>query len=236
MSSSRFVVRERTPLWFVLYAVYVYFCSNSLRRASRILEPLRERSHVSVWRWVQRLAPIVDRFSVDRRMVSIILVDETMFQIGCFKVWLWVAFEPERRLFLGFHISYHCNIWDAWIFLKRLRSRYGRKPVYTDGALWYPEACRWLRLEHQVYGDEWMNLMERMNQAVKDRLECFDDYFPCWRKGCDRAHVQNWIKVFSFIYNHVRIHTTLGHPPLHKDRETEASLFQTLITKEVTLK
>jgi len=52
-----------------------------------------------------------------------------------------------------------------------------------------------------VYGDEWMNLMERINQIVKDRLECFDDYFPCWRKGCDRVHVHNRIKVFRFIHN-----------------------------------
>jgi len=78
---------------------------------------------------------MVDRFSIDRRMVSSVLVDETLIQVGCFKLWLWVAFEPERRLFLGFHIGYQRNVWDAWIFLKRLRSRYGRKPIYTDGAL-----------------------------------------------------------------------------------------------------
>jgi len=77
---------------------------------------------------VHRLSPITDRFSIDRGRVSYILVDETMIQIGKVKVWLWVAFEAERRLFLGFHISYQRNVWDAWVFLKRLRSRYGRNP------------------------------------------------------------------------------------------------------------
>ena len=26
-----------------------------------------------------------------------------------------------------------------------------RKPFYTDGASWYNDACKWLRLKHQVY-------------------------------------------------------------------------------------
>jgi hypothetical protein len=24
--------------------------------------------------------------------------------------------------------------------------------IFTDGARWYHDACRWLRLDHQVYG------------------------------------------------------------------------------------
>lgn len=236
MGSSKFMVRERTPLWMMVYGVYVYLCSNSLRRASRILEPFIVRSYEAIREWMHRLAPIVERFSMDRRMVSCIFVDETMIQIADVKVWLWMAFEPEHRAFLGFHISYHCNVWDAYIFLKSLRSRYGRKSVYTDDASWYPEACRWLRLEHHVYDDEWKNLMERMNQALKDRLECFDDYFPCWRKGCDRAHVHDWMKVFGFFYNHVRIHTSLDSPPVVLPSVaglSEVERFTTLIIQEV---
>src|SRR5438132_14273689 len=69
MILSRYVKRERTSLPLMLYGVYVYLCSNSLRRASRILEPLVERSHEAIRQWVQRLAPICDRFDVDRRLV-----------------------------------------------------------------------------------------------------------------------------------------------------------------------
>jgi len=233
---SKFMVRERTPFWFMLYAVYVYFCSNSLRRASNILEPLRRRSYVSIWRWVQRLAPISNRFHADRRMVSFILIDETMIHIARLEVWLWVAFEPERRVFLGFHISYQRNTWDAYIFLKHLRSRYGRKPIYTDEASWYPEACRWLRLNHHIYGYGWWKLMERMNETIKDRLECFDDLFPCWKPDCDKEHVPNWLKLFQFIYNYVRVHTELGHPPVETIRGSEASRFRRLILREVSLR
>jgi putative transposase len=81
---------------------------------------------------------------------------------------------------------------------------YGRKPVWTDDAVWYPEACRWLRLEHHLYPIEWKNLIERMNQALKDRLENFDDLFPCLKEECDREHVNNWIRVFRFYYNLTR--------------------------------
>jgi putative transposase len=50
-------------------------------------------------------------------------------------------------------------------------------------------------LEHSVYGAEWKNLVERMNRSLKDRLENFDDMFPCLKQGCDRDHVRNLISV-----------------------------------------
>ncbi len=188
----------------MLYGVYVYLCSNSLRRASRILEPLVERSHEAIRQWVQRLAPICDRFDVDRRLVRNIFVDETMIRIKGRQAWVWVAYEPALRAFLGFRVSYNQSILDAYLFLKEVRRRYGRRPIWTDEGLWYPEACRWLRLEHHTYGVERKNLIERMNQMLKDRLENFDDLFPCLKEGCDREHVSNWIAVFRFYHNVVR--------------------------------
>jgi hypothetical protein len=39
-------------------------------------------------------------------------------------------------------------------------------------------------LKHHVYGTELKNLMERFIQYLKDRTdECFDDHFPCRKKG-----------------------------------------------------
>lgn len=38
--------------------------------------------------------------------------------------------------------------------------RFGRKPILTDGALWYDLACRGLRLVHHVYDMEVENTME----------------------------------------------------------------------------
>jgi len=201
MEPTKFMLRERTSLPLMLYGVYVYLCSNSLRRASKILEPLMERSHEAIRSWVQRLAPICDRFDVDRRLVRTIFVDETMIKIRGRHAWVWVAYEPRLRAFLSFRISYNQSELDAILFLKELRRTYGLKPIWTDEGPWYPEACRFLRLEHQVYPIEWKNLIERMNQALKDRLENFDDLFPCLKEDCGREHVSNWIRVFRFYHN-----------------------------------
>jgi putative transposase len=233
--SVQFLIRERTPLPLMLYGVYVYLCSNSLRRASKILEPLMDRSHEAIRQWVQRLAPICERFDVDRRLVSYIFVDETMIKIRGRQAWVWVAYEPALRAFLSFRISYNQSILDAFLFLKELRIRYGLKPIYTDEGAWYPEACRWARLEHRVYGIERKNIIERMNQALKDRLECFDDAFPCFKKeDCDRRHVDSWVSVFRFFHNHVRTNGETGRPPMEYDDRPEYQRFIEILSEALT--
>ena len=62
----------------VFYWVYLYHCCNSLIRASKALEPYVTRSHASIWRWVQLLAPVCDWFEVDRRRVRTIFVGKTV--------------------------------------------------------------------------------------------------------------------------------------------------------------
>jgi hypothetical protein len=46
-----------------------------------------------------------------------------------------------------------------------------------------------------AYGEELKNLVDRMNQSLKGRLENFDDLFPCFKEDCDRKHVDSWIRV-----------------------------------------
>ena len=43
--------------------------------------------------------------------------------------------------------------------------------------------------------------MERVNQYFKDRIENFDDYYPCRRNECNLFHVYNWIQFFVSMYN-----------------------------------
>ena len=88
-------------------------------------------------------------------------------------------------------------------FFKQIREKYGgKKPIYTDGAQWYIDACKWLRLKHIVYGTELKNIMERFIQQIKDRTECFDDHFPCVKDGCNMQHVWNWLRMF-LLYLHM---------------------------------
>jgi hypothetical protein len=57
-----------------------------------------------------------------------------------------------------------------------------------------------------VYDSNGKNIMERAIQYIKDRTECFDDYFPCNKDDCsnNKKHVRNWFKVFTIYFN-VRI-------------------------------
>jgi hypothetical protein len=43
--------------------------------------------------------------------------------------------------------------------------------------------------------------MERVNQYFKDRIESFDDYYPCMQEECNLFHVYNWLQFFVSMYN-----------------------------------
>ncbi|MEM3648031.1 MAG: hypothetical protein QW506_02570 [Thermoproteota archaeon] len=78
---------------------------------------------------------------------------------------------------------------------------YGRHPVWTDGAPWYPEACDRLGLEHRRYrfGDWLFQAMEKAVQMLKDRTENFDDHYPCRRKNCILEHAWRWLNLFHLF-------------------------------------
>jgi transposase-like protein len=74
-------------------------------------------------------------------------------------------------MFDDMHLSRERTIFVCYQFLRQLRNRYGRKAIYTDGARWYDDACKWLRLKHQIYDTGLKNLMERFVQQIKDRTQ-----------------------------------------------------------------
>jgi len=197
--------RTRTHPAIVRYGIYLYFSSRSFRLAARCLESIVKRSHVAIWKWVQKYSGISDRLlNVNKLAVKKIFVDETLLQIDGQNYWLWIAYEPTLNSCLMMHLSRERTIFVCYQFFKQLRDRFGRrKPIFTDGAQWYNDACGWLRLDHRVYGTELKNVMERFIQHIKDRTECFDDYFPCRKENCDRQHVWNWLKLFV-LYLHMR--------------------------------
>lgn len=60
----------RTPLTVVLYALYLRFLANSLRRIAKALEPFIVVSHVAVWLWEMRLSGFRDVLDVGYRYSS----------------------------------------------------------------------------------------------------------------------------------------------------------------------
>ena len=100
-----------------MYALYLYFLGLSFRSTSKAIEPFEERSHVAVWKWVQRFRP--NRIYVKKRVAAFV-IDETLIQIGNDVAWLWIAIEPVNRTVLGAYISRERTMLIAEAFLKTL--------------------------------------------------------------------------------------------------------------------
>ena len=195
--------RERTSAQIIMYALYLYFLGLSFRDTSKAIRPLFEekggRSHVAIWKWVQRFNP---KHVYCCKRVSAFLIDETMVQIGSDEAWLWIAIEPIHKQILGVYISRHRNMLVAESFLRSLVKVYGKHTVYSDGGTWYPEACISLGLKHRLHSSYEKSVIERTIEYLKDRTEAFDDYYPCIKSGlCNMLHVNKWMILFIFMHN-----------------------------------
>jgi putative transposase len=102
---------------------------------------------------------------------------------------------------LGIYISEERNMIVAEKFIRSLVSNYGKHIVYTDGGTWYDEASNIIGLKHYLHSPFQKSLMERFNQYFKDRIESFDDYYPCVKNECNLFHVHNWLQFFVSMYN-----------------------------------
>ena len=128
-------------------------------------------------------------------------MDETLLKVGPEYIWLWVAIEPENRQILALSVSLERNMLMAERFLPNVVRHYGKHPVSTDGGTWHPRACKSLKLKHHIHSSFQKSLVERTMQYIKDRTECFDDYFPCNIKNCKLKHVRNWLNLFVNYHN-----------------------------------
>lgn len=151
-----------------------------------------------VWYWVQKFNPA---HIYQRRRVSAFLIEETQVQIGHDEAWLWVAIEPLCKTVAGVYISRHRNMLVTELFLRSSVKLYGKHVVYSDGGPWYPEACHSLGLKYRLHSPYEKSIIERTIEYFKDRTECFDDYYPCTKHGCNISHVYSWIRLFVFMCN-----------------------------------
>jgi putative transposase len=194
--------RNRTPSEYIDYGLYLYFLGLSLRNVVKALSYLHivKRSHVSIWKWIQNFRH--RKISSTRRnKISEYIVDETILQVGPEYIWLWVAIEPENGQILAQDITQERNMLIAERFLSGVVRYYGNHPVSTDGGTWYPQACEFLNMDHHIHSPLEKSLIERTMQYIKDRTECFDDYFPCKLENCKLKHVKNWMNLFVNYHN-----------------------------------
>ncbi len=128
-------------------------------------------------------------------------IDEALIKIGSDCIWLWVAMEPKNKQILALTISMERNMLIAERFISGLVRIHWKHPVSTDGGTWYPQACRFLNLDHHIHSPYEKSIVERTMQYIKDRTEGFDDYFPCRKKNCKLKHVKQWLDLFAYHYN-----------------------------------
>ena len=193
MAKSK-VRRIRTSSKYVYYALQLYSSGLSPRKTSERLSTLIRRNHVSIWNWIQRYKP--KRVFQSRSTISEFIIDETLIRAGSDYVWLCVAIEPMDKMILGIRISIERSMLVAEQFIQSLIRKFGKHNISTDGGTWYPQACRFLNVEHHIHSSIEKSFIERTIQYIKDRTECFDDYFPCTRINCKLDHIMNWLGLF----------------------------------------
>jgi putative transposase len=71
---------------------------------------------------------------------------------------------------------------------------YGKHSISIDDGGWYPST------DLQILQDKALSsfllrksIIERTIQYIKDRIEGFDDYFPCRKYNCKLKHIIHWM-------------------------------------------
>jgi putative transposase len=195
-----YIKRNRTPSEYICYGLYLYFSGLSLRRTSeRLSSGFIKRNHVSIWNWIQKYNP--KKITAKRKKIEEFIVDETLIRVGSEFIWLWVAIESKNKQILGLSISKERNMFVAERFISRLIKIHGKHNISTDGDKWYPQACKFLKIDHHPHSSYEKSIIERTMQYLKDRTEGFDDYFQCRRTNCKLKHVKKWLKLFIDYHN-----------------------------------
>ena len=192
--------RNRTSSKIIGYRLHLYFLGLSFRSTAKALSFLKiiKISHVSIWKWLQKYRPWKH---LKKKKIKEYIIDETAIKIGSKLTWLWIVIESLHKEILSFHISKKRNISIAKQFLSTIINKYGKHAVSTDGGTWYPQACKFLNLQHDLHSSYEKNIIERIMQYIKDRTESFDDYFHCKKNKGNLKHVKQWLKLFVYEHN-----------------------------------
>ena len=82
-------------------------------------------------------------------------------------------------------------------FISGLIKIHGPNAVSTnDGGTWFPTSGLSVFETEASYSFLISEKYYWKNNTIKDRTECFDDYFPCRKKKCKIKHVSNWLNLF----------------------------------------
>lgn len=102
-----------------------------------------------------------------RNKIQEFIVDETLFKVRNEYVWVWVAIEPIDKMILDIRICFERTMLVAKQFLKGFVMKYGMHSISTDGSAWYPQACRFLKIKHDIHSYYEKDIVERTTKIRK---------------------------------------------------------------------
>jgi len=209
LKEKSIVVRERTPIEIMLYGIFLYLCKFSLRDVVMAIRIFIKRSRTAIWKWVQKFGNIIKEHIADE-ISDIVVIDETMLQIGDTKFWFWFVLDPENRKIIFFMISRSRTDSACQKLIYKMWKMYGKLPsiALTDGGAWYLILRRY-GIQHEVISGGIRNYIERVIETIKDRTRIFDHYFPS--KRWEIKHVKSWLSLYIFYYNWIRSHLSLSN-------------------------
>jgi putative transposase len=117
---------KRTKPKYIAYSLYLYFLDGlSYRNTAKALQRFVRRSHVSIWKWIQKYRP--KRILTKRKKIDEFIIDETLIRIGSQYVWLWVAIEPKNKQILQVDMSFERTMLVTERFIASLINIYGKQ-------------------------------------------------------------------------------------------------------------
>ena len=100
------------------------------------------------------------------------------------------SWTNRHRVILDIRISFERTILVAEKFIKeRFDKEIWKISTFNrHGGTWYSQACSFVKMKHHLHSSYEKSFIERTIQYIKDRTECFDDYFPCKKEKCKLQH------------------------------------------------
>jgi putative transposase len=190
-------------------AIVLVLVGFSLADAASYLKwkgfPVR-RQNVGVWvRQFQEVKDWIEEVPTVKR--EIVAVDETKIKVNGKEAFFWCAIDVKTREILAVEVSWQRSGLNAIWFLKEVRNKCSNKDVLiiTDGAGWYPWACRHLKLKH-----------ERVKGGLRNKIERWFRSFKDWARGFHKNFISRTEELLGKVRQRIKMWAGLWFNILRK--------------------
>jgi transposase-like protein len=202
--------RNKVSLEVKVRAIILYLAGLSTRGMTERYG-LIKASREAVRLWVHKLESLA--YHGPPRPRRLVAIDETKAKLNGEWLYLWAAMDVDAKEILAIYASWQRSGLNAYIFLRMALRACANKPlILVDGGPWYPWALERLGLQwlHVTFGER--NAIERCFRTLKERLRGFHCNLNAKARG--PSAVEAMARILAYGYNHLRVHQTLGTPPL----------------------